>query len=112
MDREDSVAGVEDPGSKSESVAGVGDLGRKGGGEAERPQPGPTADAPASLDLNALDKMSPEEIAELATKCGVFLHAARTRHYHILDLVRAALGAGSTVTAAGFVGQACEAFAC
>src|SRR5947207_9656746 len=112
MDREDSVAGVEDPGSKSESVAGVGDLGRKGGGKAERPQPAtaatretdekkeprpttaatapvPAADAPASLDLNALHKMSPEDLAELAKKFGVFLQPARTRHYHILDLMRA-----------------------
>src|SRR5438477_5365410 len=111
MDREDSVAGVEDPGSKSESVAGVGDLGRKGGGEAERPQPGPTADAPASIDLNALHKMSPEELAELAKKFGVFLHPARTRHYHILDVVRAALDAGSTVTAEGFIDQPGDSFA-
>src|SRR5438046_10548534 len=128
MDREESVAGVEDPGSKSESVAGVGDLGRKGGGEAERPQPAtaatretdekkeprpttaatapvPAAAAPASLDLNALHKMSPEDLAELAKKFGVFLQPARTRHYHILDLMRAALGAGSTVTAEGVIDE-------
>src|SRR6184192_2266413 len=134
MDREDSVAGVEDPGSKSESVAGVGDLGRKGGGEAERPQPAtaatretdekkeprpttaatapvPAADAPASLDLNALHKMSPEDLAELAKKFGVCLQPARTRHYHILDLMRAALGAGSTVTAEGFIDQPGESIA-
>jgi len=31
-------------------------------------------DAPASIDLNALHKMSPEELAELAKKFGVFLN--------------------------------------
>src|SRR5207302_8957202 len=73
--------------------------------------PIPAADAPASLDVNALHKMSPEELAELAKKFGVFLHPARTRHYHILDLARAALGAGSTVTAEGFIDQPGESSA-
>src|SRR6476660_8288225 len=45
-------------------------------------------DAPASIDLNALHKMSPEELAQLAKKFGVFLNPGRTRHYHILDLAR------------------------
>src|SRR5256885_13556175 len=58
-------------------------------------------DAPASIDLNALHKMSPEELAELGKKFGVFLNPGRTRHYHILDVVRAALGSGSTVTEIG-----------
>src|SRR6266487_3769227 len=73
--------------------------------------PIPAADAPASLDLNALHKMSPEDLAELAKKFGVFLQPARTRHYHILDVVRAALGADSTVTAEGFIDQPGESFA-
>src|SRR5207237_9411586 len=73
--------------------------------------PIPAANAPASLDLNALHKMSPEELAELAKKFGVFLHPTRTRHYHILDLARAALGAGSTVTGEGFIDQPGESFA-
>src|SRR2546425_689588 len=42
--------------------------------------PIPAADAPASLDLNALHKLTPEELPELANKFGVFLHPARTRH--------------------------------
>ena len=66
------------------------------------------ADAPASIDLNALHKMSPEELAELAKKFGVFLNPARTRHYLILDVARAALGSGSTVTAEGFIDQPAE----
>src|SRR5438034_9949212 len=73
--------------------------------------PIPAADAPASLDLNALHKMSPEDLAELAKKFGVCLQPARTRHYHILDLMRAALGAGSTVTAEGFIDHPGESIA-
>src|SRR5437773_3516017 len=73
--------------------------------------PVPAADAPASLDLNALHQMSPEDLAQLAKKFGVFLQPARTRHYHILDLMRAALGAGSTVTAEGFIDQPGESIA-
>src|SRR6266481_3961775 len=65
--------------------------------------PIPAPDAPTSIDLNALHKMSPEELAELAKKFGVFLNPARTRHYHIIDVARAALGSGSTVTAEGFI---------
>ena len=55
--------------------------------------------------------MSPEELAELAKKFGVFLNPGRTRHYHILDVARAALGNGSTVTAEGFIDQPGESFA-
>src|SRR5205823_6864925 len=57
--------------------------------EAAEPRPTTAAtapvmarDAPASIDLNALHKMSPEELAELAKKFGVFLNPGRTRHYH------------------------------
>ena len=106
MDREDSVAGGGDP------------AGRRGNGDAGKPRPAtaatgpiPPTDAPRSLDLNSLHKMSPEELAELAKKFGVFLHPTRTRHYHILDLARAALGAGSTVTGEGFIDQPGESIA-
>lgn len=124
MDRDDSVAGVGDPGT----VAGTGDPGKKDATDRpgstrataatdEKQAPGSTTpatlatDAPASIDLNELHKISPEELTELAKKFGVFLHPARTRHYHILDVARAALGAGSTVTAEGFIDQPGESFA-
>src|SRR6185312_2473769 len=68
-------------------------------------------DAPASIDLNALHKMSPEELVELAKKFGVHLHAARARHYQILDIARAALDAGLTVTAEGLIDQPGDALA-
>ena len=105
-----------------ESVAGVGNRGSKGKVDAEGPgsaTPATTAaeiaaattDPPASIDLNALHKMSPEELVELAKKFGVSFHAARTRHYQILDLARAALGAGLTVTAEGLIDQPSESLA-
>src|SRR5690349_23205955 len=105
-----------------ESVAGVGGPGRKEEVDAEAPgsaTPATTAaeivvattDAPASIDLNALHKMAPEELVELARKFGVLLHAARARHYQILDLARAALGAGLTVTAEGLIDQPGDALA-
>jgi transcription termination factor Rho len=106
----DTAATTEKPRSATAATEGTD--------EKEEPRPTtaatapiPAADAPASLDLNALHKMSPEELAELAKKFGVFLHPARTRHYHILDLIRAALSAGSTVTAEGFIDQPGESFA-
>src|SRR4029077_18927435 len=68
-------------------------------------------DSPASIGLNGLHKMAPEELAELAKKFGVFLNPGRTRHYHILDVARAALGSGSTVTAEGFIDQPGESLA-
>ena len=105
-----------------ESVAGVGGPGRKEEVDAEAPgsaTPATTAaeivvattDAPASIDLNALHKMAPEELVELARKFGVLLHASRARHYQILDLARAALGAGLTVTAEGLIDQPGDALA-
>ena len=73
----------------------------------------PTArrEACPTLDLNAVHRLSPEELTELAGKFEIFLHPARTRHYHILDLIRGALGAGAIVTAEGFIDQPGESFA-
>ena len=38
------------------------------------------------------------------------VHPGRTRHHHILDLVRAALGLGVPVTAEGFFDQVADSF--
>ncbi|PYK68596.1 MAG: transcription termination factor Rho [Verrucomicrobia bacterium] len=116
MAREDSVAGAGDPSEeKDQPVAGIGD----GGKQARQPESaatdvaqvsnlrsdeeGKSETCPTTLDLNAMHKMSPEELVELAKKFGIHPHAARTRHYQILDVARAALGAGSTVTAEGLI---------
>ena len=63
-----------------------------------------------SLDLNELQDLSPEELASLAREFGLHLHPARSRHHHIVDVVRSALGRGATVTAEGFLDQTGESF--
>ncbi len=69
----------------------------------------PTAKVRA-LDLNQLQTLSSEKLAPIAREFGLHLHPARSRHHHIVDLVRAALGRGSTVTAEGFLDQPDDAF--
>jgi transcription termination factor Rho len=64
-----------------------------------------------TLEINALHQLSPEELAELGKTFNVVLHPARTRHYHILDLLRAALPAGARVTVEGFLEPVSETFA-
>src|SRR5437667_3425838 len=57
------------------------------------------------LDLNELQERSGEELESLARDLDLHLHPARSRHHHILDVTRAALDAGATVTAEGFLDQ-------
>jgi len=64
-----------------------------------------------TLDLNELQKLSSEELESLGRDFDLRLHSARPRHYHILDLIRAALGTGMTVTAEGFLDQVGDSFA-
>jgi len=47
----------------------------------------------------------------LARDLDVYLHPARSRHQHILDIIRAALASGATVTAEGFLDQVGDSFA-
>ena len=69
------------------------------------------ATAARALDLNELQKLSSEELESLGRDFDLRLHSARPRHYHILDLIRAALGTGMTVTAEGFLDQVGDSFA-
>jgi transcription termination factor Rho len=64
-----------------------------------------------ALDLNELQESSGEELETLARELDVYLHPARSRHQHILDIVRAALTNGGTVTAEGFLDQVGDSFA-
>src|ERR1043166_9166671 len=64
-----------------------------------------------TLDLNELQAFSGEELESLAREFDVYLHPARSRHQHILDILRAALAGGATVTAEGFLGQVGDSFA-
>ncbi|HYY14550.1 MAG TPA: transcription termination factor Rho [Chthoniobacterales bacterium] len=62
------------------------------------------------LDLNKLQRLSTDELHALARDLNLRLYPARSRHYQILDLVRAALQSGATVTAEGFLEQTGESF--
>ncbi len=64
-----------------------------------------------ALDLNGLQDSPGEELETLARDLDVYLHAARSRHQHILDILRAALASGATVTAEGFLDQVGDSFA-
>ena len=64
-----------------------------------------------ALDLNELQESSAEELETLARDLDVYLHPARSRHQQILDIIRAALASGSTVTAEGFLDQVGDSFA-
>jgi transcription termination factor Rho len=64
-----------------------------------------------ALDLNQLQELPGEELEALARDLDVYLHPARSRHQHILDITRAALASGATVTAEGFLDQVGDSFA-
>jgi transcription termination factor Rho len=69
-----------------------------------------TAKAP-SLDLNELQELPGKKLEELARDLDLHLHPARSRHQHILDVIRAGLSTGGTVTAEGFLDQVSDSFA-
>ena len=66
---------------------------------------------PGALDLNELQEFSEKKLKALARDLDLHLHPARSRHQHILDIVRAAISSGATVTAEGFVDQVSDSFA-
>src|SRR5256885_8954043 len=63
---------------------------------------------PRDLSINELGKL--EDLFPVARDLDLHLHPARTRHHHILDIARAALGRGATVTSEGFLDQVGDAF--
>src|SRR5437667_12754686 len=68
--------------------------------------------APRSLELNELQEFSEKNLKALARDLDLYLHPARSRHQHILDIVRTTLsGDGATVTAEGFLDQVSDSFA-
>jgi len=64
-----------------------------------------------SIDLNELQEFSDKKLKALARDLSLHLHPARSRHQHILDLIRAALTAGATVSGQGFLDQISDSFA-
>jgi transcription termination factor Rho len=69
------------------------------------------ATAPRALDLNQLQEFSEKKLKALARDFDLHLHPARSRHQQILDVVRAALTGGATVSAEGFLDQVSDSFA-
>ena len=70
-----------------------------------------SATAPGALDLNELQEFSEKKLKALAHDFDLHLHPARSRHQHILDIVRAAISSGATVSAEGFLDQVSDSFA-
>jgi transcription termination factor Rho len=67
--------------------------------------------APRALDLNELPQFSEKKLKALARDLDLHLHPARSRHQHILDIVRAAVAGGAVVSAEGFLDQVSDSFA-
>jgi len=67
--------------------------------------------APRALDLNELQEFSEKKLKALARDFDLHLHPARSRHQHILDVVRAAISSGAAVSAEGFLDQVSDSFA-
>jgi transcription termination factor Rho len=75
-------------------------------------EPGSTPPATVrTLDLNELQESSGDKVEALARDLDVYLHSARSRHQHILDIIRTALAGGATVTTEGFLDQVGDSFA-
>src|SRR5438445_8812338 len=64
-----------------------------------------------TLDLNELQEFPDKKLKTLARDLEVYLHPARSRHQHILDIVRAAISLGASVTAEGFLDRVSDSFA-
>ena len=67
--------------------------------------------APHALDLNEMQEFSEKRLKALARDFDLHLHPARSRHQHILDIVRVAVASGAIVSAEGFLDQVSESFA-
>ncbi len=60
------------------------------------------------LSINELEKL--DDLLPVARDFNLHLHPARSRHHHILDIARAALGQGANFTAEGFLDQVADSF--
>ncbi len=67
-----------------------------------------TTAGPRELSINELEKL--DDLFPVARDFNLHLHPARTRHHHIFDIARAALGQGANVTAEGFLDQVADSF--
>jgi transcription termination factor Rho len=65
---------------------------------------------PETLDLNELQSLEAAEIEKLCRDFELRVHAGRSRHHLVLDLLRAALGRRLPVTTHGFVDIGADSF--
>ncbi len=63
------------------------------------------------LDLNDVQELSGEGLESLARDLQLHLHPARSRHQHVLDIIRGALSSGASITAEGFLDQVSDSLA-
>jgi len=97
---------VEASTSETEAVeAGVSPANREDAADAAAATP------ERPLDLNELQDLSEKKLRALARDLDLFLNPARSRHQHILDIIRATLAGGATVAAEGFLDQVSDSFA-
>src|SRR6059058_2469432 len=76
------------------------------------PAPGSTIPVTArSFDINELQAFPEKKLKALARDLDLYLNPARSRHQHILDIVRASLAGGATVTAKSFLDHGSDSFA-
>ena len=61
--------------------------------------------------MNELQEFPEKKLKALARDFDLHLHPARSRHQHILDIVRAAISRGASVSAEGFLDQVSDSFA-
>jgi transcription termination factor Rho len=101
------IAAIGDPGPRSAIAPTTkGETNQLGSAlpvTTEAQSAGPEGGPAPSVDLNALHKLEPGELAEVAQRFDVSFHPGRGRHYQILDVVRAALTSGAIVMAEGFL---------
>ena len=67
-----------------------------------------TEEKARELSINELEKL--DDLFPIARDFNLHLHPARTRHHHILDIARSALGQDANVTAEGFLDQVADSF--
>jgi len=85
---------------------------REGGSEEEAQAQGAAPPATVrALDLSELQELPEKELRALARDFDLHLHPTRSRHQHILDIVRAAIASDASVTVEGFLDQVSDTFA-
>jgi hypothetical protein len=75
----------------------------------------PGSSTPATVrtvDLNELQQFSEKKLKALARDLDLHLHPTRSRHQHILDIVRAAVAGSAIVSAEGFLDKAIHSRCC